>query len=117
MRCLVLVVVASVLCACDRKAESPSATPRVLRKLEDVRGTGIVKGRVKLDGVVPEMRVIENKPCHHGAEPIREETVEVGATGGLKNVIVSIESPTIGAIDGSGLPQVMLDQRMFDLGQ
>ena len=54
------------------------------------------------------MKTIENASCHTGATPISEETVVVGADGGLKNVVVSIEGGP--AVDGSSLPPVVLDQ-------
>jgi plastocyanin len=54
------------------------------------------------------MNQIANDHCLPDAPVLKEETVVVGANGGLKNVLVSIEG--LGAMDGSSLPPARLDQ-------
>jgi plastocyanin len=82
--------------------------PRVA--IDKVKGDGRVRGVVRFEGTPPVMRTIENRPCHPAAEPIAEEHVVVGASGGLKNVFVTVESPALPKVDGSPLPPAVLDQ-------
>ena len=97
---------------CDSRpapsAVSP-ARPRV--KPQDVHGAGVVRGHVKLDGPAPEMKVIPNQPCHDAAEPIRDETVVIGAGGGLKNAFVYVTSQDVQPVDGATLDPAVLDQK------
>ena len=80
-----------------RAAAGPSATG----------GAGSIRGTVSLVGRPPEMRVIENKPCHPGATPIREETVVADADGRLANVVAFLrEAPPSADV----LPPARLDQ-------
>jgi hypothetical protein len=94
---------------CDSRAPI-GVPPRVLKQPRDVRGDGVVRGRIKLVGTPPVMAMIDNQICHDGAEPIKEETVVVGGDGSLKNVFVYLTSASLPAVDGSTLPPAMLDQ-------
>jgi len=75
---------------------------------ENARGDSVIRGRVIFTGTPPVMQPIENRPCHSGAKPIRQETVLVDSTGGLKNVFVYLQGGP--AVDGSSLPPAVLDQ-------
>ncbi len=70
-------------------------------------GKGTIRGTVSLVGAAPEMRVIENKPCHPGATPIREETVVLSAEGRLANVVVFLREAPASA---EAVPTAELDQ-------
>jgi hypothetical protein len=104
---LVITLVACGIVGCDRGSEAKTAAAPV-KKIEEVRGSGVIRGRVTLDGTPPVMATIANQPCHDGAEPLREETVMVGGGGGLANVFVYVEG--LPRVDGSPLPAAMLDQ-------
>jgi plastocyanin len=85
----------------DRNAnESPPAPARVV-------GKGVIHGRVTFRGTAPVMKEIDTNICHPGAPKLTEETVLVGAGGGLKNVFVHLE----GAPKSAGPDEpAMLDQ-------
>jgi plastocyanin len=91
-----------VLTSCDR-AETNSGTSSL-----PASGRAAVNGVVRFLGTPPPMKVIENRPCHPAAPPLKEETVVVNPDGTLANVFVFIE--TAGAIDGRDIPAVTLDQ-------
>ena len=103
------------LCAsCDQSGEKANGSPAAPGSREaggarDIRkGNGLVRGRVTFVGTPPVMKEIANDHCRPDAPTLKEETVIVGANGGLKNVMVSIEG--LGAMDGSSLPPARLDQ-------
>jgi len=83
-------------------------SPRVVEKIEDVRGSSVVRGQVKFVGTPPAMEEIANQPCHAGAPKLKEETVVLGPTAGLANVFVRIDG--LPPVDGSTLPPAKLDQ-------
>jgi plastocyanin len=57
-------------------------------------GIATVRGTVSLGGEPPEMREIDNRACHPGATPLREETVVADGRGRLANVVVFLrEAP------------------------
>ena len=102
-----------VVTGCEGGTSSADETNKTVPRVAvgSVRGTAQVSGVVRLDGTAPVMKVIENKPCHDGAaSPITEETVLVGAGGGLRNVFVSVESPALPKVDGATLEPAVLDQ-------
>src|SRR5690349_13614769 len=99
---LVMTLVACAALGCDRGSDANVAAAAPVKKLEDVRGNGLVRGRVTLDGTPPVMQSIENNPCHDGAGPLKEETVVVGKAGGLANAFVYVEG--LPRVDGTPLP-------------
>ncbi len=74
---------------------APVPPPR--RPAPVITGNGIIRGVIHFQGTPPAMRDIPNVPCHTGAQPQKEETVIISPTGGLKNVIVSLEGVGTGA--------------------
>jgi plastocyanin len=97
-----ILVALLLLTGCDPKSpEKPAAPPR------DVSGNSVVRGKILFTGLPPVMKEIPNQPCHEGAPKLTEETVLVGAEGGLKNVLVTIEGIGPSAPKGAA---PMLDQ-------
>jgi hypothetical protein len=97
-------VLFALICGCEDRDSRGVA--RVAP--ESVRGAATISGRVTLLGTPPAMKPISNAPCHDSAGTIYEETVVVGENGGLGNVFVYIENGP--RVDGSKLPQTVLDQ-------
>lgn len=94
-------VLFAVGCDSRRTSAPPPAAPVI-------NGKGIIRGIVRFQGTPPIMHEIPNTQCHPGAPPLKEETVIVSPTGGLKNVIVSLDA-------GPGAPRAsspaLLDQK------
>src|SRR5688572_10951226 len=91
MRLLLLVqlLLAMLLVGCDRRAD---ATATATVDASSVRGNGLIRGQITLDGPPPTMGEIRNQPCCDGApKTLKEETVVVGPSGGLANTFVYIE--------------------------
>src|SRR3954451_12895658 len=105
---LVIVLLAGAMLGCDRGSDANVAAAVPVKKLEEVRGNGVVRGRVALEGTPPAMQTIENKPCHDGAAPLKEETVVVGEARGLANAFVYVEG--LPRVDGTSMPPAVLDQ-------
>jgi hypothetical protein len=103
--CVIALVVA--LAGCDRGSQAKVATAPV-KKIEEVRGNGVIRGRVMLDGTPPVMATISNEICHDKATPLKEETVVVGNENGLANVFVYVQG--LPRVDGSSVPPALLDQ-------
>lgn len=74
-----------------------------------VYGDATLRGRVTFVGTPPPVRMLANDTCHAGARPIPDETVVIGATGGLANVIVYLEG--VPASDGSSRERIVMDQQ------
>jgi plastocyanin len=89
-----------LLSACDKPQQLPAQ--------QVPRGTATVTGTVHFLGTPPEMPVIENRNCHPGATPIKEESVIVNSNQTLKNVFVYIENGPTGS--GAAEPPAKLDQ-------
>lgn len=102
----VLSLLLVAMMGCGGGGEAPAGGGRV--SPESATGKGVVRGRITLAGTPPEMKLIRNQPCHENAHPIREEYAVVDATGGLKNVVVSLEGGP--RVDGTGLKPALLDQ-------
>jgi len=92
-----------LIAGCDSKSGESAPVPA-----REIAGSATVKGKILFVGTVPEMGDIPNVPCHEGAPALKEETVVVGADGGLKNVLVSIEGIGPGAPRKGEVP--LLDQ-------
>jgi plastocyanin len=91
---------------CDKPDPPESAGSRV-HEAARVVGHGKIRGCVSFSGKPPVMQELANQPCHPGAPKLEEETVVVGAGGGLKNVFVQLE----GAPRSAGRDEpVLLDQ-------
>ena len=56
------------------------------------------------------MPTLPNKPCHDGAEPLKDETVVTDGSGHLQNVVVYLEDAPA-APPSTNLPAVVLDQK------
>ena len=76
-------VLQTFLISCDRPA-APAARPTV------PAGTGIVKGIITFHGTRPIPAVIGGDCCP-GTPPVVDESISVGADGGLKNVVLWIQ--------------------------
>lgn len=97
-----------LLVGCDQQtnASAPIAT---LPDASTIAGSGVIRGTVTLDGTPPAMGEIRNEPCCVGApKTIKEETVVVGANGGLANTFVYIEG--LPRVNGQSLEAPTLDQ-------
>ena len=92
---------------CDRGSQA-KAPPASVKKLEEVRGKGVLRGRVTLDGTPPVMAVISNELCHDHATPLKEETVVAGGDGALANVFVYVQG--LPRVDATGFAPALLDQ-------
>lgn len=91
--------------ACNQQPPLPAA--------QVPRGTATVTGTVHFQGTAPEMPTIENRNCHPGATPIKEESVIVNPNNTLKNVFVYIEAGLAGSVltgSGAAEPPAKLDQ-------
>lgn len=73
-----------------------------------VFGDATLRGRVAFVGTPPPARMLANDTCHAGARPIPDETVVIGPSGGLANVVVYLEG--VPASDGSSRDRVTMDQ-------
>jgi plastocyanin len=99
MRCslkhLAAIVIASLsLHGCNEERATQADKPRVSGP-SAAGGIGSIRGTVSLRGKPPEMREIDNRACHAGATPLREETVVADEKGRLANVVVFLrEAPT-----------------------
>jgi hypothetical protein len=62
---------------------------------------------VSLEGPAPQMTEVANESCHAGAPKLKQETVIVGATGGLANALVYLEGAPRSA---TTRPAPVLDQ-------
>jgi plastocyanin len=104
-----LVVIALLALAdadCDTKDEvkPKTAAPSV------VVGKGVIRGKVTFTGRAPEMKTIDNVPCHDGAaKQLTDETVVVNENGTLRNVLVYLKGAP--AVDVSNASPVVLDQK------
>src|SRR5688572_19342104 len=97
------------LCGCgeDRSTAGNGAKPRASGPSAS-GGVGSIRGTVSLRGEPPEMREIDNRACHAGATPLREESVVADEKGRLANVVVFLrEAP---AAAGAKPPPTELDQ-------
>jgi hypothetical protein len=77
-------------------------------------GSGKITGTVKLDGTAPHMKGIDMSKdpyCAklHASDPAHLEVVEVGANGGLENVVLWISDGLSGAAKATTLP--VFDQK------
>jgi hypothetical protein len=73
-------------------------------------GIGTVRGTVSLRGEPPEMREIDNRACHSGATPLREESVVADDKGRLANVVVFLREAPAPAAGAPTPAPVELDQ-------
>jgi len=78
-------------------------------------GEGTITGTVKLDGAAPHMKGIDmSKDPYcvkaHANDPAYLQTVEVGANGGLENVVLFISD----GLTGSALTDVPTEVPVFD---
>src|SRR5688572_27931430 len=106
MRPLLLaqLLLAILLVGCDQRADAVATVDP-----SSVRGNGIIRGHVTLDGPPPVMSEIRNQPCCDGApKTLKEETVVVGPSGGLANAFVYIEG--LPRVSGQSLEAPVLDQ-------
>ena len=104
VRVVALLWAGLLLAGCDNGSGAKSAAPLP----PPTFGHGTISGTVTLKGEPPAMRAIDNGICGPGAKPIAEETVLVGAGGGLKNVVVSLRGAP--ASSGAARAPVTLDQ-------
>lgn len=107
-----MLLAALVLSGCDGGDARPLDPPA------EIRGSGVIRGRVIFSGTPPEMRELPNRPCHDGAEPIMEEFVIVNDNGTLRNVfayladapassVVLVEPPVLDQVDCQYVPHVL----------
>ena len=101
---LAQLLLAILLIGCDQRADALATV-----EASSVRGSGIVRGQIPLDGPPPVMSEIRNQPCCDGApKTLKEETVVVSPTGGLANAFVYIEG--LPRVSGQSLAAPVLDQ-------
>jgi hypothetical protein len=97
-----------MLIGCDQQTNA-SAPVATLPDASTITGDGVIRGTITLDGASPVMSEIRNEPCCVGApKTIKEETVVVGANGGLANTFVYIEG--LPRVNGQSLEPPVLDQ-------
>jgi hypothetical protein len=91
------------LAACQKQssepapASAPAAAPAP-GQAPGQTGSGVITGTVKLTGTPPEMAMTKRQADPYCAKtPMKEEEVVVGASGGLKNVIVRLTKGVTGA--------------------
>ncbi|MBC8108439.1 MAG: hypothetical protein H7Z14_17775 [Anaerolineae bacterium] len=97
-----------IACAlgCDQRSNASSAQPA---DASTIHGARIIRGQIILDGPPPVMTEIRNTPCCDGApKTLKEETVVIGANGGLANTFVYIDG--LPRVNGQSLPSPTLDQ-------
>jgi hypothetical protein len=87
----------------------------ILGQKVNAAGEGKITGTVKLDGTAPHMKGIDmSKDPYcvkaHASDPAHLETVEVGANGGLENVVLYISD----GLTGSALTDVPTEVPVFD---
>jgi plastocyanin len=100
---------ALLLIGCE-KDKSGKATPAPASTQPVRTGTATIHGTVTLSGRAPVMPTLPNKPCHEGAEPLKDESVVADESGHLQNVVVYLEDAPP-APPASDLPAVVLDQK------
>lgn len=94
--------VAVVGCGDDRASMDPSSLPA------PAFGDATLRGTVRFVGDPPQLAMIDPGGTCRDAKPIQEETIVVGRTGGLRDVVISlIDAP---ASTGQSLPAPTLDQ-------
>lgn len=93
------------MAGCDRRSSASAA----LADASTIRGHGVMRGQVIVDGPPPVMSEIRNQPCCDGApKTLKEETVVTSASSGLANTFVYIEG--LPRVNGQSLPSPQLDQ-------
>src|SRR5262245_27942357 len=107
MRSLIVVALMCAIVGCDsktepqKKARSSSEGGSAAPAAPALSGKALVKGKITFAGTPPVMKAITDAHCQvEGAKLVMEETVIVGAGGGLKNVLVSLEGVGPGAPAG-----------------
>ncbi len=87
----------------------------ILNQSVSAAGEGKIAGTVKLDGTAPHMKGIDMSKdpfCSkaHASDPAHLETVVVGSSGGLENVVLYISD----GLSGSALTEVPTSVPVFD---
>lgn len=70
-------------------------------------GTGVISGTVKLKGKPPEMKAVTTPDPFCARNPIKEEDVLVGPSGGLANVAIRVVKGATGTYDAPKTPAVV----------
>ena len=81
-------------------AAAPSAAAGAL-------GTGVVTGTVKLKGKAPEPKTVTTPDPFCARQPIKEEDILVGSSGGLKNAVVRVVKGASGGYPAPTTPAVV----------
>jgi plastocyanin len=97
--CVFFCCITAISVGCDRSANVATARPVV------AAGSCVVRGVVKFDGPTPAPKVIGGECCQ-GSAPVMDESLVVGESGGLKNVVVFIK-------DGPNLDLAMGKDRVL----
>ncbi|CAN5671952.1 methylamine utilization protein [soil metagenome] len=101
--------VASLLAVCAIGCDQRSSAKTAPLDATAIHGGGVIRGRIILDGPPPVMNEIRNQPCCDGAPTtLSEETVVIGANGGLANTFVYLEG--LPRVNGQSLAPPLLDQ-------
>jgi plastocyanin len=119
-------VLGLVVLGCGGSKEAPPAQAAVVEEepvpvgdggtFSPDLGTATVKGSVKFEGEAPARRAIDvgsEAFCvqFHKDEPLRSETVVIGAEGGLANVFVRVTAGLEAWKFADGTGEVVLDQK------
>lgn len=108
MRVARLLTLLTLLIAVPAGCERPEETIDLSHLPDQVPGSAVVRGVVRLEGAAPVMQVI-GRSCADNATPVIDETVVLNDDGTLRNVVVWLEDGP--ATDGTKCPAVTIDLR------
>ncbi len=96
----VLILACAVFAGCGKEPADQSSPSSG----SPVTGNGVIHGRILLVGNPPAEKIIPGSP------KAKDESIVVGASGGLKNVIVFLKDAPPAAPEAPGDPPAVLDQ-------
>jgi plastocyanin len=104
LACLAGTLSATAIVACDDR----SASTGISALDPPVFGDATIRGSVRFIGQPPPLAMIDMKGTCRDARPIQEETIVVGPSGGLRDVVVWLDDAP--PSNGAGRPSPVLDQ-------